>query len=319
VVEAFVSGWLFWSYFVSGEIEKRDMTLARSLDIRAGALMHVIFKGDFVVAVNQVERAYRAWPILTKLAGNRSTITYGELGQALGVHHRAVRYVLSVIQDYCLEESLPPLTILIVNASGRPGTGFIALDLESFDEGLEKVYDYDWRGLKNPFGFAASGDSYKSIVTSLTHDPSSAADIYTRVKSRGIKQIIFRDALIKTYASRCAFTEIAVLETLEASHIVPWSQASPADRLDVRNGLLLNSFHHRLFDRGYITLTTDHRIIYYDPDGEERAYSDLERRLTIELHGKSMHVPHRVALRPEEACIAKHHEIAGWKREHLKI
>lgn len=271
------------------------------------------------MAVNQVERAYRAWPMLIKRAENRTTITYGELGQALGVHHRAVRYVLSVIQDYCLEERLPPLTILIVNASGRPGTGFIAFDLENFDEGLERVYDFDWRGIENPFGFAASGDSYESIVTALTHDPSSAPDIYTRVKSRGIKQIIFRDALLKAYASRCAFTEIAVLETLEACHIVPWSQASPAERLDVRNGLLLNSFHHKLFDRGYITLTTDHRIIYYDPDGEERAYSDLERRLTIELHGESMHVPRRVELRPEAACITKHHEIAGWERQQLEI
>jgi hypothetical protein len=84
------------------------------------------------VAVNQVERASRAWPILTDRAKKRSTITYGELGQALGVHHRAVRYILGVIQDYCLEEKLPPLTILIVNASGKPGSGFIAFDLDKF-------------------------------------------------------------------------------------------------------------------------------------------------------------------------------------------
>ena len=79
------------------------------------------FKGGIVVSVNQVERAYRAWPILIKRAESRSTSTYGELGQALGVHHRAIRYVLGVIKDYCLEEGLPPLTILIINASGRPG------------------------------------------------------------------------------------------------------------------------------------------------------------------------------------------------------
>lgn len=269
--------------------------------------------------VNQVERACRAWPILTERAKNRSTITYGELGQALGVHHRAIRYVLGVIQDYCLEEKLPPLTILIVNSSGMPGTGFTAFDLENFEEGLEKVFDFDWGGLENPFGFSASGDSYESIVTSLNHDPSSAPDIYTRIKSRGVKQIIFRDALLKTYANRCAFTEIAVPEALEACHIVPWSQATPAERLDVRNGLLLNSFHHRLFDRGYMTLTIDHRIVYYDPDGEERIYSNVEHSLTIELHRKPVHVPHRVALRPDAACITKHHQIAGWEAEELEI
>jgi len=271
------------------------------------------------VSVNQVERAFRAWPILTQRAKDRSTITYGELGQALGVHHRAVRYVLSVIQDYCIEEGLQPLTILIVNSSGMPGTGFIALDLENFEEGLEKVYNFDWDGIENPFGFSASGDSYESIVASLTNDPSSAPDIYTLVKSRGIKQIIFRDSLLKAYAGRCAFTEISVPEALEACHIVPWSQAAPSERMDVRNGLLLNSFHHRLFDRGYMTLTTDHRIVYYDPYGNERAYSDVERSLTIELHSKPVHVPRRIALRPDAACITRHHQILGWEAEQLEI
>lgn len=271
------------------------------------------------MAVNQVERAFRAWPILTKRAKDQSTITYGEIGEALGVHHRAIRYVLGVIQDYCLEEKLPPLTILIINASGLPGTGFIAFDLDNFDEGLEKVYDFDWNGIENPFGFSKTGDSYKSIVTSLTNDPTSAQDVYTRVKSKGIKQIIFRDALLKAYSRRCVFTDIAVPEALEACHIVPWSQASPAERLDVRDGLLLNSFHHVLFDCGYITLARDHRIMYYDADEAERKYSTLDRALTSELHGKSMHVPHKLALRPHPDYIAKHHQIAGWEAEELEI
>jgi putative restriction endonuclease len=271
------------------------------------------------VAVNQVERAFRAWPVLTNRARNRSTITYGELGQVLGVHHRAVRYVLSVIQDYCLEEKLPPLTILIVNASGLPGSGFIAFDLDNFDEGLEKVYDFDWGSIENPFGFSKSGESYESIVNTLICDPASAGDVYSRVRSRGVKQILFRDALLKAYSRRCAFTDIAVPEVLEACHIVPWSKATSAEKLDIRNGLLLNSFHHKLFDCGRITLTTEYRIVYYDPHGENREYSDLERQLTIGLHGKRIHVPHRIDLRPSAMCIAKHHEIAGWGREGLDI
>lgn len=40
--EAFVSGWFFWSYFALGELRKRVMTLARSLDIGAGVLIPVI-------------------------------------------------------------------------------------------------------------------------------------------------------------------------------------------------------------------------------------------------------------------------------------
>jgi putative restriction endonuclease len=31
----------------------------------------------------------------------RRTITYADLGARIGVHHRAIRYVLGPIQDYC--------------------------------------------------------------------------------------------------------------------------------------------------------------------------------------------------------------------------
>ena len=77
--------------------------------------------------VDHVERAYRAWPKLIGAAKERSPITYRELAQALDIHHRPVRYVLDVIQNYCISEHLPPLTISVVNqAQGMPGNGFIA-------------------------------------------------------------------------------------------------------------------------------------------------------------------------------------------------
>lgn len=74
-------------------------------------------------AVNQTERARLAWQVLIDVSKARRTITYSGLGARIGVHHRAIRYVLGPIQDYCLETRLPPLTILVVNGSGRPGTG----------------------------------------------------------------------------------------------------------------------------------------------------------------------------------------------------
>ena len=87
----------------------------------------------------QTERARQAWAALIKVAASRDTTKYGELGAAIGVHPRAIRYVLGPIQGYCLEvePKLPPLTILMVNSSGRPGSGFIAHDLDDFDHGLE--------------------------------------------------------------------------------------------------------------------------------------------------------------------------------------
>lgn len=205
--------------------------------------------------INQVERAYRAWPILVERALQKKKITYKELGDAIGVHHRAIRYVLGVIQDYCMEENTAPLTILIVNSSGKPGDGFIAYDLRNFDEGLQEVYDFDWISHGNPFEFAVEGLSYNEIIKNLIEDPDSSEEIYSKVRSRGIKQILFREALLKAYSYKCAFTGLSFTQGLEAAHIIPWKNATDNQRLDVRNGILLNAFHHKLFDSGLITMT----------------------------------------------------------------
>ena len=262
------------------------------------------------MAVNQVERAFRAWPVLVGTAMSRSTITYGELGAEIGVHYRAIRYVLSVIQDYCLEEGLPPLTILIINSSGKPGTGFIAYDLSYFEKGLEKVWKFDWNSIKNPFEFS---QSYESLVATLSKQPESSGDVYAIVKSRGVKQLLFRQALLKAYNSRCAFTDISFVAGLEACHIVPWAMASDSERLDIRNGILINCFHHKLFDQGTITISTKHEIVFCDPKQKDGEYSQLDSVLTSELHGQKMRLPFRVNQRPLPEYISRHHTIAGWE------
>ena len=265
------------------------------------------------MSVNQIERAFRAWPILIAIAKSRDTISYGKLASNLGIHHRTVSYVLGVIQDYCLEEGFPPLTILIVNSSGRPGTGFIAFDLSRFNEGLESVWDYNWNQIENPFGFSAAGESYETLVKTLTHAPEESEAVYLKVKSRGIKQILFRSALLSAYQNKCAFTALSFTEALEACHIIPWSQATDAQRLDVRNGILLNRLHHRLFDCGYVTISVNHEIIFSDPNEEEGEYGEFDRLVSSGLHGNKMFLPFRLKHRPLPEYISKHHEIAEWE------
>lgn len=259
--------------------------------------------------VNQTARARIAWAALVAAASSRRTTTYGQLGAAVGVHHRAVRYVLGPIQDYCLEAKLPPLTILVVNSSGLPGSGFIAHDLDDFEQGLETVWSYDWRAEPNPFDFAADGTSFESLVNLLAQAPEDAEDVYVLVKSRGIKQLMFRDALLKAYSERCAFSGIGYLVVLEACHIVPWSHSTPQQRLDVRNGLLLNSLHHRLFDRGILTITPALEIVFFEPKGSEREHSQLERSLTTSLHGRHMQAPRLTKHRPLAANIEQHNTL----------
>lgn len=263
--------------------------------------------------INQTERARLAWQVLVEVASKREAITYGGLGARIGVHHRAIRYVLGPIQEYCLESRLPPLTILVVNGSGRPGTGFIAHDPNDLENGLEAVWVYSWPQIANPFDFAAEGLSYDVLISILTRNPEEAGAVYAKVKSRGIQQILFRDAVRKAYSWKCAFTGLEFPDTLEACHIVPWAYSTPQQRMDVRNGLLLNSLHHRLFDKAYMTITEAYEMIYWDPSSSERKHSKLETALTLKLHGQTMNFPRLKMHRPLAENIQRHNELAAWE------
>ena len=106
------------------------------------------------MSVNHEQRAFRAWPILTTLAAQHGITTYGKLAEGIGIHHRPLHYALAPIQDYCEQEDLPPLTILVRNKdTGKPGGGF-----HDWNRGREEeVWAFDWASIDNPFESARSG------------------------------------------------------------------------------------------------------------------------------------------------------------------
>jgi putative restriction endonuclease len=62
----------------------------------------------------------------------------------------------------------------------------------------------------------------------------------------------------------CGFGPSALPERsglLYASHIKPWARSTASERIDIRNGLAACPIHDAAFDRGYITVLPDHRII----------------------------------------------------------
>ena len=255
--------------------------------------------------VNQEERAFKAWNVLVDRAQERSLISYKELGGRIGIHHRAVKHVLSLIQDYCLENGLPPLTILVINqGTKRPGEGFIAWDIEDAEDGITKVYDYNWRISKNPFGFTEAGMTSEDLVKDLLNNPDSAAEIYALIKVRGITQRIFRNALLCIYNNSCCMCGLSLDAVLEACHIIPYSLSGSEQRLDVRNGLLLCSNHHKMFDRGIITINLDYTIHYHGE--KKKGHSKYDKLLKKELHGKRIAFPDNVRERPNKQYLSWH-------------
>jgi putative restriction endonuclease len=67
----------------------------------------------------------------------------------------------------------------------------------------------------------------------------------------------FRIMVTDAYQRRCAVTRERTLPALDAVHIKPYNDSGSHD---VRNGLLLRSDIHKLFDTGYVTISLDYRF-----------------------------------------------------------
>lgn len=67
----------------------------------------------------------------------------------------------------------------------------------------------------------------------------------------------FRVLVTEAYQRRCAITGEHTLPVLEAAHIKPFSKSGPNS---TRNGLLLRSDFHKLFDLGFVTVTPELRV-----------------------------------------------------------
>jgi putative restriction endonuclease len=67
----------------------------------------------------------------------------------------------------------------------------------------------------------------------------------------------FRVLVTDAYQRRCSITGERTLPALDAAHIKPFSESGPNY---TRNGLLIRSDIHKLFDKGYVTITPDYNI-----------------------------------------------------------
>jgi putative restriction endonuclease len=90
-------------------------------------------------------------------------------------------------------------------------------------------------------------------------EPPNAAPRYGQphLTRPRLGQGAFRVLVTEAYGRRCAVTGEKTLPVLTAAHIKPYHRSGPHD---VRNGLLLRSDLHLLFDRGLLTVTKDHHV-----------------------------------------------------------
>ena len=99
--------------------------------------------------MTRAERAQQFWSVLALAAMNRQILTYDIVARLTGVVRPSVGDFLRPIQQYCTEQNLPPLTVLVVSEqTGIPGEGFIAA--ADVPAAQMRVFQHSWQELHAP-------------------------------------------------------------------------------------------------------------------------------------------------------------------------
>lgn len=108
----------------------------------------------------------------------------------------------------------------------------------------------------------------------------------TLIKQR-VNQSAFRTMVLGNYNHTCAVTGIDIPQLLIASHIVPWAD-NPEQRLNPENGICLSPLYDKAFDKGFISINTDYRIVlsdelklHYDQQYYEKHFAVVENQKII--------------------------------------
>jgi putative restriction endonuclease len=148
---------------------------------------------------------------------------------------------------------------------------------------LEKVVWNEFNGNWEKLAFESEvllakfqNKTIEEIVEFDIEDLPLGKERETTIKAR-VNQSFFRSAILSSYNQKCCITGLSIPDFLVASHIVPWKK-DDKNRLNPHNGLCLNSIHDKAFDRGFITITPDFKVLvskYFNDFINEDAVKDF--------------------------------------------
>ena len=166
---------------------------------------------------------------------------------------------------------------------------FQNIDYDDYTENDELIDIYLWKpekaGMRS--GNKISKRGKISERRRLNYKRPDTTERKGLVTSR-VGQGYFRNLLIEKYDNKCAVTKSSLHSILIASHIVPWSESTEEERLDVNNGILLSPLYDALFDKHLISFNDDGMIVISEQ------IEDEIKLLSIDIHGsisvnKDMH------------------------------
>lgn len=118
-----------------------------------------------------------------------------------------------------------------------------------------------------------------------------------------VNQSFFRAAVISAYNSKCCISGVALADLVEACHIVDWAD-DEINRTNPRNGLCLNPFFHKAYDKFLISITPDYDIVV-----SEKLLQSIEDEVSLDyikqLIGTKINRPDRFL--PQRELLDIHH------------
>ena len=106
------------------------------------------------------------------------------------------------------------------------------------------------------------GQSIENSSSINTDDLPKGIEREVLIRQR-INQSFFRSTVLSSYNYKCCISGINNPSLLEACHIVEWSQNS-SNRTNPKNGLCMNPFFHKAYDKHLLAVTPDTIIIISD-------------------------------------------------------
>lgn len=135
----------------------------------------------------------------------------------------------------------------------------------------------------------------------ILEDPEAmyGQSILTKVR---LGQGAFRILVTDAYNRKCAISGEKTLPVLEAAHIKPYAESGPHF---ISNALLLRSDLHKLFDTGYLTITSDLKV-----EVSKRIKEEYQNgKEYYKFHGNDLYnLPNRIKDKPENRFVEWHNE-----------
>ena len=136
------------------------------------------------------------------------------------------------------------------------------------------------------FFFDSDGEDWKKKAEDIDQEIDDSGLVgesrEALVKVR-VNQGIFRERLFSRY-DKCVLCGVNNSKLLIASHIKPWKDSLPEEKLDIDNGFLMCPNHDRLFDNGLISFSDKGEVlISHQLSEENRLYMNVNEKMKIEV------------------------------------